>query len=183
MTKQQFETFLEAKARETKTPDPVDWIARKQEWLKSLEMFYRQVELWLKDYLATGKIEMKRGDETLQEQHLGTYHAESLVLTIGMDRVVLQPIGTLLIGARGRVDMQGPKGTVKFILTGEHSDGIHVSISEAGPKGGAPAPLRKPRPKPSEEWVWKIATPPPMVRFIELTPESFFGALMEVVNG
>jgi hypothetical protein len=105
------------------------------------------------------------------------------VLTIGADRVVLRPIGTLLFGVRGRVDMEGPNGTVKFILTGKRSNGIRISASAAPASGRAAAPAPESEPDASEEWVWKIATAPPKVRFIELTSEAFFDALMEVVNG
>ena len=183
MTKQQFDTFLDTKARETSSPEPIDWDTRKKEWLSSLDTLYGEVELWLKDYVDVNKIQMKRTDVTLQEEHLGTYRAESMVLMIGTDRVLLQPIGTLLIGTRGRVDMQGPKGTVKFILTGKYSNGIHISISVAAVAGSVPNPSRTAEPEPPEEWVWKIATQPPKVRFIELTSDTFFDALMEVVNG
>jgi len=183
MTKQEFETFLEAKAIEAKTPNAIDWDARKQEWLDALQRFYDEVEIWLTDYLRSAKIGMERRDVTLEEENLGAYRAESRVLTIGANRVVLRPIGAQLVGARGRVDMEGPKGTVKFILTGKHSNGIRISVSVVPPEGSAAASAREPQPESSEEWVWKIATPPPKVRFIELTPEAFFDALMEIVNG
>jgi len=32
------------------------------------------------------------------------------------------------------------------------------------------------------EWAWKIATPPPRIKYIEVNAESFFDALMEVIN-
>ena len=107
MTKHEFETFLETKASEAKTPNTIDWGARKQEWLGSLQKFYDEVEVWLSDYLKSDKIGMEPGEVTLEEENLGVYRAQSRVLTIGADRVVLRPIGTLLFGVRGRVDMEG----------------------------------------------------------------------------
>ena len=33
------------------------------------------------------------------------------------------------------------------------------------------------------EWEWKITTPPPRIKYIDINEESFFSALMEVING
>jgi hypothetical protein len=118
----------------------------------------------------------------LSEEHIGSYDADSMTILIGSDKVKLVPIGTLIIAAKGRVDMTGPSGTVRFILTGKHSNGVRASFRVVGQ--GRPAQRASP-PEPAlpEEFVWKIATSPPRVQFIELTPETFFSALMEVVNG
>lgn len=32
------------------------------------------------------------------------------------------------------------------------------------------------------EWDWKIATPPPRIKYIEVNEDSFFDLLMEVIN-
>lgn len=43
---------------------------------------------------------------------------------------------------------------------------------------------RAPEPvAPLETWVWKIATAPPQITYIDLTPEVLREALMEVVGG
>ena len=34
-----------------------------------------------------------------------------------------------------------------------------------------------------EKDVWKISTPPPKIKYLELNENSFFDALMEVING
>jgi hypothetical protein len=183
MTKQEFEIFLDEKEREAKNVPTIDWEARKQEWLKSLEKLYDDVNTWLKTYIESDKIRIEQGEVTLEEQHLAKYKAGTRTLYIGAEQVSLQPVGTLLIGARGRVDMEGPKGTVKFILTGKRSNGIRISMSVADSRQPAPVRASNPRQQEPEEWVWKIATPPPKVEFIELTAEVFMGALMEVVNG
>lgn len=182
MTKQQFETFLEARACDVKPQNRADWEARKSEWLSSLQAFYAELEAWLSDYLKTGKIEMERSEVELEEEHLGKYRAEMRVLRIGTDLVVLRPVGTFLLGTRGRVDMEGPKGAVRFILTSKHSDGDQNSLTFTPPGEQAPASSLKNQPEPPDEWVWKIATPPPKVRFIELTADLFFDALTEVLN-
>jgi hypothetical protein len=180
MSKKQFEKFLEAKSQEDDPIKAIDWIAKKEEWLASLDALYREIEQWLSEYITSGKIKMERFPIALEEEYLGKYTAEKCLLVIGADRVMLRPIGTLLIGASGRVDMEGPKGTVKFIRTGKTSNGIRISVSVVSDNKPNDIPRQA---QPREEQVWKIATPPPRVRFIELTSDSFYDALMTVVNG
>jgi hypothetical protein len=56
---------------------------------------------------------------------------------------------------------------------------IKVTVRVAG-KPEPPAP----QPKAKEiKWAWKIATVPPVIRYLELTRDSLFQLLMEVTNG
>ena len=58
----------------------------------------------------------------LSEEHVGAYAANALVLTFTNEAIVLEPKGTLIVGARGRVDVfqRGARGSqvVMFILGG-----------------------------------------------------------------
>jgi hypothetical protein len=181
MTRQQFEEFLEQKARETKEARPVDWESRKRDWLRNLAGFYSTVEAYLTPYRDKGMLRFEKSPVTLNEEHIGSYDADSMTILMGSDKVRLVPVGTLLIGAMGRVDMGGPAGVVKFLLTGKRSK-LLGSLEQAEgerPARRAPAAGLTAR----EELAWRIATSPPRIQFIELTPETFFSALMEVVNG
>ena len=182
MTKQQFEEFLEQKARETREAKPIDWESQKRDWLRNLAGFYSAIEGFLRPYQESGMLRLERSSVRLSEEHIGSYEAGSMTILIGSDKVEILPIGTLVIAARGRVDMTGPAGTVKFILTGKHSKGVKTSFRVVGEE---PPAQRAPAPEPAapEELVWKIATAPPRIQFIELNPETFFSALMEVTNG
>ena len=182
-TKKEFEALLDNKTREAAAQKSIDWEAQKKEWLASVEKFYGDMEHWLKKYIDNGRITIEKGVERIQEEHIGKYQAASRVIKIGNDRVFLRPVGTLLLGARGRIDMEGPKATVKFILTGKHSDGIRISLSSPSKKNSVPESTKEPKAALFEEQVWKIATPPPNVQLIELTAESFFKSLIGVVNG
>ena len=74
--------------------------------------------------------------------------------------------------------MESRTGKVRFVLVDEKSE---------GPLDGVRVPADK-RSKSKEidetkiSWTWKIATPPPSVRYISLNEESFFDALMELIN-
>lgn len=182
MTKEEFENFLEQKAR-TEKAKPIDWESQKGEWLQNLRSFYSTIGGYLAPYRESGKLKVESSSVRLTEEHIGTYEAECRTVLVGSDKVTLVPVGTFLIGARGRVDMNGPLGTVKFILTGKHSSGISISWKIRGEEKQPPRKEPVKKEAVPEEFVWKIATPPPKVRFIELTPETFFSALTDVVNG
>lgn len=155
MTKQEFETFLESKSREAGPVSSLDRDNRKREWLDALQKFYGKVDEWLQEYVASGRIEMEKQRINLHEDFLGSYQAEARLLAIGGALVYLMPVSAVPFGASGRVDLEGPKGTVKLLLTDEGSGGL----------------------------AWKIATPPPRVQFIDLTSETFLQSLTDVVNG
>jgi hypothetical protein len=181
MTKEEFKKVLDEKSRVAEEAPAIDWEATKCDWLENLAHFYAMVEGYLAEFQNEGKVKLKTSSVTITEEHLGAYEAESRSILIGADKVDLVPIGTLLIGAKGRVDMVGPAGTAKFILTGKHANGVRISVTirgETKPAQAAPA-----EPDAPEELVWKLATPPPKIRFFDLEPETFFSALTEVVNG
>lgn len=182
MSKQEFEAVLNAKADAAKQQPqtPIDWNARRDKWLSSLVKFYEQLDSWLLEYVKAGKIKVEKSKIEIEEEHVGRYTVEVRVLNIGGEQVVFRPIGTLLIGAHGRVDMEGPKGVVKFILTGKNSNGVRISVTVRG-EGEKPSALTPP-PEQVDELVWKIATPPPKVKFIELDSDSFFDSITEVLN-
>jgi hypothetical protein len=104
----------------------------------------------------------------LNEEYLGNYETKKRHLKIASQEVVFIPIGTRLFGSKGRIDMEGSAGKVKFLLTDKNSTipSAKIQICEE-----------------NVDWVWKIATPPPTIQLLELNEESFFDALMEVING
>ena len=54
--------------------------------------------------------------KTISEDPIGSYPVEEMHIQIKNKEVVLDPIGTNIIGAKGRVDMKGSAGIVKFVL-------------------------------------------------------------------
>ena len=103
---------------------------------------------------------------------------KSLEVHIGTIKVQFEPIGTIIFGAKGRVDMHGPHGTVKFVLVPKtaSSSTIRVIVRDSSSE-------TKEEPEPIvEEWAWKIATRSPNIKYTELEEESFLSAIMEVAN-
>ena len=178
----EFDEFVKREREAAAETASVDWDGERKEWLGYLDKLYKKVESLLDKYISSGQIQRERRPVKLNEEHLGSYVADQLVLKIGPKSVVLEPIGTLILGSKGRVDLIGPAGNAQLLLVDSKASGppslIHVTVGVGKKPPGPP-------PKPLQEikWEWKIVTRPPERRFIEITQQNLFQLIMEVANG
>lgn len=179
MTKEKFDEFVAKQSSETKESE-IDWSKKQDEWLEYLKKFYKKIEFYLQKYISREQIRITYGSKKISEEYIGAYEVSTAIICIGKNQVRLDPIGTNLIGAKGRVDMIGPNGKVKFVLVDKEASAPRISF-QVWVQGEEPPPKADKPPK--IEWVWKISTPPPRIKYVELNPESFFDAFMEVANG
>lgn len=176
-----FEDFVDRQHQmANETEPPVDWGEELKDWKCNLDRFIKKVLEFLGPYIAQNKIRVEHVKKRIHEQHIGRYEVQTIEVTIGNTRVMFDPIGTNLLGAKGRVDMKGPSGTVRFVLVPEGSMGSYVRIRIRGKSDG---PEHHEPEHVTTKWTWKISTPPPNIRYIELQEETFQTAIMEVVNG
>jgi hypothetical protein len=180
MGKREFDEYLKKRRADTKAVMQIDWGKKRDDWLQYLDDFYNQVEEFLGEYRESGDVAFNYGEKDIHEEFIGRYRARSLRIRIRDKDVVLDPVGTNLIGAKGRVDMIGDAGAVKFVLVDRRLDGAGVSVAIKTQDEQRQVEEEK---EPDDvEWAWKIATPPPRIKYIEVNAESFFDALMEVIN-
>jgi hypothetical protein len=78
---------------------------RVETWLDALNTFHQEVKEWLKQATKEGLLSITLDSVMLDEERLGSYAAPRLHIHIGGEEVILEPIGTVIIGAQGRVDM------------------------------------------------------------------------------
>ena len=162
----QFEKFLEQEAEQDDS-SVIDYEQEKKEWLTKIDEFYALIQEFIGDYLKQGKIIQEWKIIQLQEDYFGEYDVKQLMLKIGKKRLIFKPIGRFLIGFnRGRIDLLSDIGTVRFVLLPKDLESPQVTDFNNS----------------NAKWCWKIATSPPKVSYLELTEQSFFEALMEVVN-
>jgi len=99
---------LEDKARklaqQKKDELPVDWTAERDWWLERLRQLFAQIAEWLRPLIDEGVVATKLVPKRLSEEHIGVYAAEAMVLDFSGEGIVLDPQGTVIVGARGRVD-------------------------------------------------------------------------------
>jgi hypothetical protein len=182
MNNKTFDEFVRGQQENEAEAASVDWEKERDEWLAYLDRLYSMVESFLVKYVSSGQIRYEYRPVELNEENIGSYSAKQMVLRIGRQEVDLVPIGTLLIGSKGRVDVRGPAGRAQILLVDSKvSDPrslIHVTVSVGGK-------LPSPPSKRSQEivWEWKIVTRPPERRFVEITQQTFFDLILEVANG
>jgi hypothetical protein len=176
-----FGAFVKRQQIASAEGERVDWTKERDDWLSYLNELYGQTESFLAEYIKSGEITLTYRDIELNEENIGSYRARQMILKIGRQEITMTPVGTLLIGAKGRVEVVGPAGRTRLVLVDSKASGptIKVTVSIGGKRE---PPLAEPAPK-EIKWAWKIATSPPTIRYIELTQESLFQAFMEVANG
>lgn len=185
MSKIAFDAFLkrqqdEAAAEQVAGLDPAQQL---QEWLKHLNSLYTQIEKYLCTYVENNAAKISRRDIELNEEFIGAYSAPELILTISRSTVTFTPIGTMLIGTKGRVDVKGPRGGMRLALVNEQISNAQQLISMAVTSVGGQAtdPPNKQSVK-QNKLVWKISTPPPEMKFIGLKQDTFFDMILAVIN-
>jgi hypothetical protein len=182
MTRQSdFDAFVQRQQELQKQPEAFNPDRELRRWRQDLTTLYKKIEGYLKKYVDGGAAAISYAKVTLNEEFAGTYEVQKMRLSIGPSIVTFTPVGTMLIGARGRVDVQGPHGRGRLVLIGKDVTSAHqmirVTVSETP---------RSPRPHPdpgSIEWIWKISTLPPEMKFIDLTEDTFFDMILAIANG
>jgi hypothetical protein len=158
----------------------IDWAEVRDEWLRALNSLHGKILGFLREYIKAGTISYGFTEIELNEPDIGIYLAKRMDIKIGRQSVSLVPLGTMLIGCKGRVDAQGPAGHAQILLVNEKvsraADLIKVTVSVGGK---VPHSTRERKPA---SWAWKILTTTVERRFVDLDKDSFFALLMEIAN-
>jgi len=107
------DAFLRSKASKQRK---IDWEAKKAKWLGEVANLYDHIKEWLAPLERDGIVQYSVGTITLQEDFIGTYQVDVLILLVGEQRVEFRPKGTLIVGANGRIDVQGPRAVRTIVL-------------------------------------------------------------------
>lgn len=110
----QLKDFFVSKIKKTEHAE-IDWNDRKLSWLDQLNKLYDLIEEWLGDLKNQG-VTVERISKTIYEDNIGDYRAQALIIKAGGERVKFDPIGTIVIASRGRVDIEGSKGSAMLVL-------------------------------------------------------------------
>ncbi len=117
MGKNKFEEFLN---KEDSELVKIDWDTKKEFFIDKVNEFYKQMDAFLAPY--QNKITVKKENHSINEDYIGSYQIEKRILHIKNNDIIFTPIGTNLIGAWGRIDMEGTNGIVKFVLVPENNN-------------------------------------------------------------
>jgi hypothetical protein len=104
------------RSRKEREPSPeINWQAKKDEWVRSVESLYGFIEDMLRDSIASNDVMVRRFDVPVTEDFIGAYSIPALELSVGSARVEFRPKGVTVIGAAGRVDIRGERDTVTLL--------------------------------------------------------------------
>jgi hypothetical protein len=179
MTTEDFAKFV-ASQQETDADTEMYWAGVRDEWLAKLDSLHGKIIEFLREYIP-GSISYGFTEIELNEPNIGRYLAKRMDIKIGRQRVSLVPVGTIIIGCKGRVDVEGSAGRAQILLVDGRArsaaDLIKVTVNT---KGSVPPP--PPAQKGPISWTWKIVTNTAQKGFVDLDRDSFFALLMEIAN-
>lgn len=183
---QSFEDFVRRQQEQSAASKAFDYEGEKHAYLDLLNKLYEEIRAYLGDYLSAGTVRLESSTIQLNEEGIGTYDAPSLIIIIGNQQITLAPVGTLLIGSKGRVDVSGSAGKVRLTLVDRHARGVRdvIKVTVNVVTDGDRMPDTPPTAAAKEiDWTWKIVSPPPSMTFIELDKESFLTMILEISGG
>ena len=109
------------------------------EWKAATEQITHEIRGYLAEYESDGSMRISTERVEIQEESLGSYFVQALNIAVGPEVVMVRPVGRLIAGAVGRVDLhrQGyPGEDDRIMLLREGPE--RWSISQP-PERGAPA--------------------------------------------
>jgi len=177
MARSDFSKFVEREAAEAAS-EPINLEAEKSFWLNKLNELYSSIRSYLSEFVDRGQVEIAEGNAVISEELLGAYQVPIMTIKIGRQTIQLKPIGTFLIGTRGRVDLTGAKGTVRLILADKDSTAPKLTVTRVDPN----KPAQSKAPPRQVDWTWKIVASQAPIRYFPLEQDNFTDALLEVAN-
>ncbi|WP_257297162.1 hypothetical protein [Endozoicomonas sp. YOMI1] len=177
MSRKAFEELLKShNGPDDQGHECIDWGKQRDEWLGFIAQFYETLEQWFKPYKDDHSLDYQYKELELTEDNIGSYQTKQMLVQFAQQNLKITPVGTLLIGTKGRIDMEGGRGRIQFILADKNSHGPGLMASYSGPSSEETKKTEK-------EWGWKIVLKVSnRISFAEFNEDNFFDALMEVVN-
>ena len=82
----QLTEFLRSRKEQAGSAE-IDWQAKKDDWVRSVESLYRLVKKMLRKSIESKDVTVRTFDVEVAEDHIGTYTIPALELTVGGERV------------------------------------------------------------------------------------------------
>jgi hypothetical protein len=89
-----------------------------QEWKDAVASLFAEIRRYLEEYEKDGSLSFSEETTRLTEESLGSYGVPLMKITAGPAVILVEPVGRLVIGAFGRVDMhrQGQAGEQQRLM-------------------------------------------------------------------
>ncbi|WP_165224204.1 hypothetical protein [Aquisphaera insulae] len=110
--------LIDRKRKQSADGPRINWDDRRDAYVTAVDHLYALIENILAAPLRDGAVQVQRRPKNLEEAYIGSYRIEDLVLFFGDEQVRFSPQGRNILGAEGRVDVLGERGTATLILNG-----------------------------------------------------------------
>lgn len=129
----QLAEFLRSRKQQSPIPE-IDWQAKKDTWVRSVESLYELIQEMLRDSIASKDVMVRTFEVEVTEDFIGPYSIPVLELSVGSERVEFRPKGVTVIGAAGRVDIRGELGTVTLLKDVANADSGWTVVLQRVPR-------------------------------------------------
>ncbi|MDZ7898450.1 MAG: hypothetical protein U5N85_10560 [Arcicella sp.] len=84
----------------------IDWGKRRTDWISSVDELNNKIKEWFDDYANDNLLKFEITTKNIIEEFIGSYEVNELHLIFADNKeVVIEPMGTLIIGAWARFDI------------------------------------------------------------------------------
>jgi len=181
MGKKEFEEYIKTQS------DEISFDKDKElaEWRKYLAGLYDLIEGWMSDYISKKLVKLIKKQIKIYEEFSGEYDIDALELSFNGKTISFEPIATMLVGAKGRVDMIGKNGKVALVLVDKNLDAPNIKVNIFTSEKERKEYEKNEKEKKNEKiiWEWKILFNNDHIRYIKLEENNFFDILMGLTNG
>ncbi len=110
---------------QTEAGSPRRKAERQKKWLDAVDDLFRQIRSWLAEAQREKLVKIHEEKIKITEETLGTYTAPCLRLAAAGKTVKIRPIGSTIIGADGRVDMESVNGSYMFLYLADQEKWVY----------------------------------------------------------
>lgn len=126
--------FLQKKLEE-KTKSEFNAQEEKKKWINRVDEIFSNIKKWIDEPVKNNLVEVTEQEIEINEERLGKYKISSLVIRSLWDTVYITPIGRMILGAIGRIDILSTKGKYSILLTIDNGwvvkvDGVYKAFDE-----------------------------------------------------
>ena len=158
------------------------WSRERDTFISLVDSVYKNIEEFLYSWTSNGLVTIEYHEHEIHEEDTGIYKIRKCIIAIGNRFIALTPIGTQLIGTKGRIDISGAFGRSRLVLVDKDTSSFRVTVTQVDLSNPEEENKGK-TPQKEIEWTWKIVSNPPNIKFIEFNKENFLSKVLEISNG
>ncbi len=106
----------------------IDWQNVKKDWLNEIDAVFNNIKIWLKPLSDKELIDISEVNRKIFEEKIGRYEVPSMIINFSNKTIKIIPIGTIIVGAKGRIDIFSPKMSAMVV---KKQDSWKIALKKA----------------------------------------------------